>query len=171
MVSSTARIETAVVVDAAGWPVAWEVFPGNTADKPAFKQVISILRERLQIRRAVVVADHHAGVVVQHVQATEGLHRELDGVLHRGFIGDIATHERSVATGRVVQIIGAVVDVEFDGHLPAILSALETTNTDQKTGAPFRLVLEVAQRGYCHGDHVFRPAKVIINDLSQTPGA
>src|SRR4051812_39107142 len=50
-----------------------------------------------------------------------------------------------VATGRVAQIIGAVVDVEFDGHLPAILSALETTNTDQKTGEPFRLVLEVAQ--------------------------
>ena len=50
-----------------------------------------------------------------------------------------------VATGRIVQIIGAVVDVEFDGHLPAILSALETTNTDQRTGEPFRLVLEVAQ--------------------------
>src|SRR5580698_10301279 len=50
-----------------------------------------------------------------------------------------------VATGRVAQVIGAVVDVEFDGHLPAILNALETTNTDQKTGAPFRLVLEVAQ--------------------------
>jgi F-type H+-transporting ATPase subunit beta len=50
-----------------------------------------------------------------------------------------------VATGKVVQIIGAVVDVEFDGHLPAILSALETTNTDQRTGEPIRLVLEVAQ--------------------------
>src|SRR5271156_1625397 len=50
-----------------------------------------------------------------------------------------------IATGRVAQIIGAVVDVEFDGHLPAILSALEATNTDQRTGAPFRLVLEVAQ--------------------------
>ena len=50
-----------------------------------------------------------------------------------------------VATGRLVQIIGAVVDVEFDGHLPAILNALETTNTDQRTGQPFRLVLEVAQ--------------------------
>jgi F-type H+-transporting ATPase subunit beta len=50
-----------------------------------------------------------------------------------------------VATGRVAQVIGAVVDVEFDGHLPAILSALETTNIDQRTGAPFRLVLEVAQ--------------------------
>ncbi|MFN3229307.1 MAG: F0F1 ATP synthase subunit beta, partial [Asticcacaulis sp.] len=43
--------------------------------------------------------------------------------------------------GRVLQVIGAVVDVEFDGHLPAILNALETTNT--ASGA--RLVLEVAQ--------------------------
>ncbi|RZJ19935.1 MAG: F0F1 ATP synthase subunit beta, partial [Brevundimonas sp.] len=51
----------------------------------------------------------------------------------------------AVATGRIVQVIGAVVDVEFDGHLPAILSALETQNIDQKTGAPFTLVLEVAQ--------------------------
>src|SRR3954468_10122577 len=52
---------------------------------------------------------------------------------------------QGIATGRLVQIIGAVVDVEFEGHLPAILSALETTNTDQRTGEPFRLVLEVAQ--------------------------
>ena len=49
------------------------------------------------------------------------------------------------ATGRISQVIGAVVDVEFEGHLPAILSALETTNNDQRTGEPFRLVLEVAQ--------------------------
>ncbi|UXN74582.1 F0F1 ATP synthase subunit beta [Devosia sp. A8/3-2] len=41
--------------------------------------------------------------------------------------------------GRVSQIIGAVVDVTFDGHLPTILNALETTNNGQ------RLVLEVAQ--------------------------
>src|SRR5213592_2691284 len=52
---------------------------------------------------------------------------------------------KGVATGKLVQIIGAVVDVEFEGHLPAILNALETTNTDQRTGQPFRLVLEVAQ--------------------------
>jgi len=50
-----------------------------------------------------------------------------------------------VAEGKIAQIIGAVVDVEFSGYLPAILNALETTNTDQKTGKPFRLVLEVAQ--------------------------
>src|SRR6185312_15011597 len=52
---------------------------------------------------------------------------------------------QGVATGKLVQIIGAVVDVEFEGHLPPILSALETTNTDQRTGQSFRLVLEVAQ--------------------------
>src|SRR4051794_23650711 len=42
-------------------------------------------------------------------------------------------------TGRVAQVIGAVVDVQFEGHLPEILNALETTNNGQ------RLVLEVAQ--------------------------
>jgi F-type H+-transporting ATPase subunit beta len=52
---------------------------------------------------------------------------------------------QGVATGRIAQVIGAVVDVEFDGHLPAILSALETTNQDQRTGDVVRLVLEVAQ--------------------------
>lgn len=41
--------------------------------------------------------------------------------------------------GRVKQIIGAVVDVQFDEHLPLILNAIETTNLGN------RLVLEVAQ--------------------------
>ncbi|QIB34061.1 F0F1 ATP synthase subunit beta [Ancylobacter pratisalsi] len=41
--------------------------------------------------------------------------------------------------GRITQVIGAVVDVQFEDHLPEILNALETTNN----GA--RLVLEVAQ--------------------------
>ncbi|MBB3999911.1 F0F1 ATP synthase subunit beta [Aureimonas pseudogalii] len=43
------------------------------------------------------------------------------------------------AMGRVAQVIGAVVDVEFEGHLPEILNALETQNNGN------RLVLEVAQ--------------------------
>src|SRR5246127_1362794 len=41
--------------------------------------------------------------------------------------------------GRIPQVIGAVVDVQFDEHLPAILNALETQNQGS------RLVLEVAQ--------------------------
>ena len=51
----------------------------------------------------------------------------------------------AAASGKIAQVIGAVVDVEFTGHLPAILNALHTQNIDQKTGEPFILVLEVAQ--------------------------
>ena len=51
----------------------------------------------------------------------------------------------AAAKGRISQVIGAVVDVEFEGALPAILNALETTNIDQRTGKTVRLVLEVAQ--------------------------
>src|ERR1700683_3738541 len=43
------------------------------------------------------------------------------------------------SVGRITQVIGAVVDVHFDEHLPAILNALETKNQGN------RLVLEVAQ--------------------------
>ena len=45
----------------------------------------------------------------------------------------------NTGTGRVAQVIGAVVDVQFDGALPEILNALETDNLGN------RLVLEVAQ--------------------------
>ena len=46
----------------------------------------------------------------------------------------------SNVVGRISQVIGAVVDVTFDGgHLPSILNALECTNDGN------RLVLEVAQ--------------------------
>jgi F-type H+/Na+-transporting ATPase subunit beta len=41
--------------------------------------------------------------------------------------------------GHITQVIGAVVDVQFEGELPAILNALETSNRGN------RLVLEVAQ--------------------------
>ena len=41
--------------------------------------------------------------------------------------------------GHITQVIGAVIDVKFDEHLPAILNALETQNGGN------RLVLEVAQ--------------------------
>merc|ERR1712180_272726 len=44
----------------------------------------------------------------------------------------------NVATGKVVAVIGAVVDVQFDDKLPAILNALEVQNRSP------RLILEVA---------------------------
>ena len=41
--------------------------------------------------------------------------------------------------GRITQVMGPVVDVQFEGDLPSILNALESTNDGK------RLVLEVAQ--------------------------
>jgi F-type H+-transporting ATPase subunit beta len=49
------------------------------------------------------------------------------------------TNAPAANTGRISQIIGAVVDVSFEGALPEILSALTTENNGN------RLVLEVAQ--------------------------
>ncbi len=50
-----------------------------------------------------------------------------------------AVSKENVAVGRIIQVMGPVVDVQFDGPLPAILNALETENQGR------RLVLEVAQ--------------------------
>lgn len=48
--------------------------------------------------------------------------------------------ELKINQGRIIQVVGVVVDVEFSlGHLPAIYNALELNFNDQK------LVLEVAQ--------------------------
>lgn len=48
-------------------------------------------------------------------------------------------HKSSQPTGQITQVLGAVVDVQFPGHLPAIKQALHTMNNGHT------LVLEVAQ--------------------------
>ena len=59
--------------------------------------------------------------------------------LARAPLRHAGTRAMSTASGKVTQVIGAVVDVQFDDHLPAILNALEVEDHD------IRLVLEVAQ--------------------------
>jgi F-type H+-transporting ATPase subunit beta len=53
--------------------------------------------------------------------------------------GPAADQQTGNLVGRIAQVIGAVVDVAFEGELPPILAALETDNGGN------RLVLEVAQ--------------------------
>src|SRR5476651_2305226 len=57
--------------------------------------------------------------------------------------------------GKITQVIGAVVDVQFEGDLPAILNALETKNGGN------RLVLEVAQH---LGESTVRTISMDITD-------
>lgn len=51
------QLVLAVAVDQQGWPVSWEVFPGQTADQVAFEAMVAKMRERFRIRRVIVVAD------------------------------------------------------------------------------------------------------------------
>jgi F-type H+-transporting ATPase subunit beta len=61
----------------------------------------------------------------------------------------------SKPVGHITQVIGAVVDVKFDGHMPEILNALETTNNGH------RLVLEVAQH---LGEHSVRTIAMDVTE-------
>jgi ATP synthase F1 beta subunit len=64
------------------------------------------------------------------------MQRKLLNIMQRGFS---STSAKLAENGKVSQVIGAVVDVQFEGALPPILNALEVD------GLNHRLVLEVAQ--------------------------
>lgn len=51
------QVVLAVAVDRNGWPISWEIFPGNTADGKAFGAMIKKMRERFRIGRVIIVAD------------------------------------------------------------------------------------------------------------------
>jgi F-type H+/Na+-transporting ATPase subunit beta len=67
----------------------------------------------------------------------------------------MADAAQNQSKGHITQVIGAVVDVKFEAHLPEILNALETSNNGN------RLVLEVAQH---LGEHTVR---CIAMDVSE----
>ncbi len=51
------QVVLCVAVDRHGWPVAWDILPGSTADIPAFVAMLARLRERFRLGRVIVVAD------------------------------------------------------------------------------------------------------------------
>jgi hypothetical protein len=51
------QVVICLAVDRHGWPIAWDLLPGNTADTRSFVAMIAKLRERFQIGRVTVVAD------------------------------------------------------------------------------------------------------------------
>lgn len=57
-----------------------------------------------------------------------------------------------------------------DVGLPFDPQRHEAVFVQQDPAQPDRVVLAVTQRGYCCNDKVFRPAQVIVNDLSRHPG-
>merc|ERR1711990_797390 len=63
----------------------------------------------------------------------------ISNVLRRSAVPALRQSARCASTGKVSAVIGAVVDVQFDGELPSILNSLEVQDHD------IRVVLEVAQ--------------------------
>ena len=63
-----------------------------------------------------------------------------------------------MANGKIKQVLGAVVDVEFQGELPPINTALRVTNKTI-SNEEFNLVLEVAQH---LGDGVVRTISMTL---------
>merc|ERR1712054_166860 len=63
----------------------------------------------------------------------------ISNVLKRSAAPLLRANARSVSNGRIQTVIGAVVDVQFDGELPPIYNALEVQDHN------IRVVLEVAQ--------------------------
>jgi len=55
--SDLPQVVLVVAVDRDGWPVAWELLPGNTSDARAFEHMIGVFRSRFRIGRVIVVAD------------------------------------------------------------------------------------------------------------------
>ena len=64
-------------------------------------------------------------------------------------------------SGKISQVLGAVVDVEFDGELPSILNALEVDNKGNK------LILEVETNGAVPPDDAIALAARILQDQLQ----
>lgn len=61
-------------------------------------------------------------------------------------------------------------DVEAMG-LPFDPHRHEAVSVRHDPSQPDHIVLQVIQRGYCRGEKLFRPAIVVVNDLTHPPGA
>eukprot|EP00192_Tetraselmis_astigmatica_P006497 CAMPEP_0117662392 /NCGR_PEP_ID=MMETSP0804-20121206/8030_1 /TAXON_ID=1074897 /ORGANISM="Tetraselmis astigmatica, Strain CCMP880" /LENGTH=530 /DNA_ID=CAMNT_0005469291 /DNA_START=65 /DNA_END=1657 /DNA_ORIENTATION=- len=97
----------------------------------AFRQVFRSAGRLAQATRAPVSVSASLGSVAEAVSPALA-------TFARGFAAEPAAAP-SVSNGKVTQVIGAVVDVQFDGAMPKIMDALEVDGHD------VRLVLEVAQ--------------------------
>ena len=82
--------------------------------------------------------------------------------LHRGVT--ITLQE----VGRLLQHHG--IEPVEDVGLPFDPHRHEAVFVQHDPAQPDRIVLALTQRGYCCGNKVFLPAKVIVNDLSRHPG-
>jgi Transposase DDE domain len=69
-----------LVLDAHGWPLCCELWPGNTADVRALLPVVHRLRQRFRVRRVTIVADRGM-ISAQTIGALESQQLDCDYIL------------------------------------------------------------------------------------------
>jgi molecular chaperone GrpE len=109
------------------------------ANERLVKELLPVLDD---LGRALVAADEH-----EEAKLAEGVqlvHRQLSALLEREGVAEIETNGR------------------FDPH---VHEALLSQPSDREEGT----VLEVVQKGYRVGDHVLRPARVIVAAAPEPP--
>lgn len=102
------------------------------------------------IRELLPVIDNLERAMINHVSTREQLRRGVQMTLQQ--LHQILRHHGIEAEDSVGQ--------PFDPHRH------EAVGARHDPSQPDRAILETAQRGYRRGNEVFRPAKVIVNDLS-----
>lgn len=113
------QVMLCVAVDRDGWPVAWDILPGNTADPTSMRKMITKLRSRFQIGRVVVVGDR--GMVSHDVliDMLDGREQRLDYVVGCRMRQDRLVDEEVLSrAGRYRQVKGnlEVKEVEAGGQ-------------------------------------------------------
>jgi hypothetical protein len=101
-----------VAVDRRGWPISWEIFPGNTADAKAFEKTISKFRLRFKIGRVSIVADR--GMISRDAIELLVGHRSApyDYILGCRLRRDLEVRERVLADGGAFQKVAANLKVK-----------------------------------------------------------
>ena len=103
------------------------------------------------IRELLPVIDNLERAVSNHVSTREQLRKGVQMTLQQ--LHQILRHHGIEAEDSLGQ--------PFDPHRH------EAVGTRHDPSQPDHVILETAQRGYRRDNEVFRPAKVIVNDLSQ----
>jgi hypothetical protein len=75
------QVVLCVAVDRRAWPVAWDILPGNTADKTALRAMIARLRTRFRIGRVIVAADRGMMAAATVALLTEDRDAPFDFIL------------------------------------------------------------------------------------------
>jgi Transposase DDE domain len=146
------QVVLCVAVDRQGWPVAWDILPGNTADRPAFRALIARLRTRFRIGRVIVVADRGMMAAATVALLTEDPEAPFDYILGCKLRRDAEVAERVLARpGRFHPVAPnlEVKEVTVEAHRYVVCRNPEEAAADAAARAALVTHLEttLAQRG------------------------